>query len=263
MITRAIRHCTIVLALAAVFLAGAALVARVHAEPSGPVAAIGKAHKVADAESANAHAQDATAATLGADTGKADETEDEAVDDDGDAAAAEGNHATATAEEAKPAAAPANAAGAPTAPAKPGESATADAPAAGVANVPSGAPRTVIPPAQITYDPAQHRDPFRPPSLTTTVAQNESPKTPLERYELGQLKLVGVITQGNGARAMVEDSAGLGYIVTNGTPIGSSGGVVTRIEPRRVLIEETVTNFYGEKEPKQIVMELPKEDRSP
>ena len=62
---------------------------------------------------------------------------------------------------------------------------------------------------------------------------------------------------------MVEDSAGLGYIITTGTPIGSSGGVVRSIEPRRVVIEESTRDFYGDAKPKEVVMELPQEDRSP
>jgi Tfp pilus assembly protein PilP len=110
------------------------------------------------------------------------------------------------------------------------------------------------------YDVAAHRDPFRPPRLSGTV----DARTPLETYQLGQLKLVGVVAQpSEGYRAMVEDSAGLGYIITTGTPIGSSGGVVRSIEPRRVVIEESTRDFYGEVKPKEVVMELPQEDRSP
>jgi Tfp pilus assembly protein PilP len=87
----------------------------------------------------------------------------------------------------------------------------------------------------------------------------------LETYQLGQLKLVGVVAQpaAGGYRAMVEDSAGLGYIITTGTPIGSSGGVVRSIEPRRVVIEESTHDFYGDVKSKEVVMELPQEDRSP
>ena len=51
--------------------------------------------------------------------------------------------------------------------------------------------------------------------------------------------------------------------VTTGTPIGSSGGVVRSIEPRRVVIEESTRDFYGDVKPKEVVMELPQEDRSP
>ncbi len=111
-----------------------------------------------------------------------------------------------------------------------------------------------------TYDVAAHRDPFRPPRLSGVI----DARTPLQTYQLGQLKLVGVIAQpSQGFRAMVEDSAGLGYIITTGTPIGSSGGVVRSIEPRRVVIEESTRDFYGDVKPKEVVMELPQEDRSP
>jgi hypothetical protein len=111
-----------------------------------------------------------------------------------------------------------------------------------------------------TYDVAAHRDPFQPPRLSGPV----DARTPLQTYQLGQLKLVGVVAQPSaGYRAMVEDSAGLGYIITTGTPIGSSGGVVRSIEPRRVVIEESTRDFYGEVKPKEVVMELPQEDRSP
>lgn len=111
------------------------------------------------------------------------------------------------------------------------------------------------------YDVTAHRDPFAPPRLNGVA----DAKTPLENYQLGQLKLVGVVEQPftGGYRAMVEDSAGLGYIITTGTPIGSSGGVVRSIEPRRVVIEESTRDFYGDVKPKEVVMELPQEDRSP
>ena len=115
--------------------------------------------------------------------------------------------------------------------------------------------------ARSPYDPTEHRDPFRPPRLNGTAQA----RTPLETYQLGQLKLVGVVAQpfAGGYRAMVEDSAGLGYIITTGTPIGSSGGVVRSIEPRRVVIEESARDFYGDVKSKEVVMELPQEDRSP
>ena len=111
-----------------------------------------------------------------------------------------------------------------------------------------------------TYDVTAHRDPFQPPQLGGAL----DARTPLETYQLGQLKLVGVVAQSSeGRRAMVEDSKGLGYIITTGTPIGSSGGVVRSIEPRRVVIEESTRDFYGDVKPKEVVMELPQEDRSP
>ena len=46
------------------------------------------------------------------------------------------------------------------------------------------------------YDPAGRRDPFRPPRANMTTAQGEI-RTPLQRYDIGQLKLVAVIYNAN------------------------------------------------------------------
>jgi Tfp pilus assembly protein PilP len=97
-----------------------------------------------------------------------------------------------------------------------------------------------------SYNPAGRRDPFRPFTL-------------LQRYDLGQLSVVGTVWELSPPRAMVEDSVGMGYIVTVGTPIGRNGGVVTAIEPQRVVVEERVLDFYGKEQVNRIVMETPKE----
>ena len=46
-------------------------------------------------------------------------------------------------------------------------------------------------------------------------------------------------------RAMLQDNSGMGYIVTPGTPIGRRRGVVKSIEPRRIVVEEHVIDYYG------------------
>ncbi len=52
----------------------------------------------------------------------------------------------------------------------------------------------------------------------------------------------------------------MGYIVSIGTPIGPSGGVVTAIERQKVIVEEKVVDFYGNEQVNRIVMETPKEE---
>ncbi len=201
-------------------------VATAAAASSGPVVAIEKAQAAATAESRRAHESDAQAARIFAPAS------------DGPSAASGTNASAATAS--VPAESSKTAATASTAPD------TQPAAKAGDGK----------------YDPSLHRDPFRPPNLTS-AAEKAVARTPLEGYEIGQLKLVGIVKDAGNVRAMVEDSAGLGYIVTTGTPIGLSGGVVRSIEQRRLLIQETTTNFYGEKQATEVVMELPQEDRSP
>ncbi len=111
------------------------------------------------------------------------------------------------------------------------------------------------------YDPTGKRDPFRPLFLMRRpAAQTVEPLTPLQRYEIGQLRLVGVVYNLAPPRAMVEDSSGLGFIVMPGTPIGPNGGVVTAIRPRQVVVEEWQTDVVGERHRKEHVLELPPED---
>jgi len=224
------------LGLAIAFRPGPVVAAPGDGVLSGPMAAIAKARAAADQADKRAAASDTKAA--------------QAID--GEAAP----HAEAKAAEETP-----NTAGSVVSDAAPQHHAPGkvEDQAQGESAAPQGAAQGKEP-VHVKYDVSAHRDPFMPPRLNGTA----DARTPLETYQLGQLKLVGVVAQlPSGYRAMVEDSAGLGYIITTGTPIGSSGGVVRSIEPRRVVIEESTRDFYGELKPKEVVMELPQEDRSP
>lgn len=114
---------------------------------------------------------------------------------------------------------------------------------------------------EYSYDPSGKRDPFRPLFLLRRpAAQSVEPLTPLQRYEIGQLRLVGVVFDLAPPRAMVEDSSGLGFIVTPGTAIGPNGGVVTAIRPRQVVVEEWQTDVIGQRHKKEFVLELPADE---
>jgi type IV pilus assembly protein PilP len=111
------------------------------------------------------------------------------------------------------------------------------------------------------YKAAGKRDPFRPFALQHETPVNTEPLTPLQRYEIGQLKLVGIVYNVTPPRAMVEDDQGLGFILTPGTPVGPNGGVVTAIEPRQVVVVEWQTDVIGEKHRKEYILELPSEEK--
>jgi type IV pilus assembly protein PilP len=121
---------------------------------------------------------------------------------------------------------------------------------------PTAIARAVEPPADLPYDAAGRRDPFRPPRAGNTAARTGEARTPLQRYEIGQLRLVAVIYETREPRAVVEDDQGLGYIVKGGTPIGPNGGLVQIIERGRMVIEEDSVDFYGEHHRTNVVMEL-------
>ena len=100
------------------------------------------------------------------------------------------------------------------------------------------------------YDPRGKRDPF-----VSFIKVEERRKAgvdtaalpPLQRYDLGELKFVGVIWTKKGALALVEDAEGKGYSVTVGTRIGRSGGVVSRITGKEILVREEFVGNRGEK----------------
>jgi type IV pilus assembly protein PilP len=114
-------------------------------------------------------------------------------------------------------------------------------------------PATTFQQEEAQYDPHGLRDPFRPPSADVG---SDDELTPLQRYQLGQLKLVAVIYDTRFPRAVVEDEAGLGYILQIGTPIGPNNGAVKAIEPGRVVVREETTDFYGEPQAAEVIIEL-------
>jgi Tfp pilus assembly protein PilP len=97
------------------------------------------------------------------------------------------------------------------------------------------------------YDPTGRRDPF----VSFVRVESEKLKTdvtmlpPLQRYELGELKYVGVIWERRGARALVEDGEGKGYSVLVGTHIGRNGGVVSRITDKEIVVREEFPGVRG------------------
>jgi type IV pilus assembly protein PilP len=101
------------------------------------------------------------------------------------------------------------------------------------------------------------RDPFRPYTLTErSTGRPRQNLSPLERYDLGQLKLVGVVWHVKEPNAMIEDSVGLGYIIKVGTPIGTNEGKVKAIKPNEVIVEEAYVDLFGAKKKRDVSMKL-------
>ena len=108
------------------------------------------------------------------------------------------------------------------------------------------------------YSPAGKVDPFLPLFEEKPVAPEETadaekqkkkrrmPLTPLERVDLSQLKLVGIIQAPSGNKALVEEASGKGYIIKKGTFIGIHAGRVLEIQKDRVVVEEEVENVLGQ-----------------
>jgi Tfp pilus assembly protein PilP len=107
------------------------------------------------------------------------------------------------------------------------------------------------------YTPLGKRDPFVPtPTKTEARRVKKSNPSPLEQFELGQLKLVGIVWDVKEPRAMVEDASGLGYIIRLGTPIGANEGKVKAIKPDEVVVEEYYLDLYGARKSRDFSMKL-------
>jgi type IV pilus assembly protein PilP len=117
-------------------------------------------------------------------------------------------------------------------------------------------------PAQ--YDPTGKIDPFAPLFQDKPVAirkqkrKKRIPQTPLERIDLSQLKLVGIILASSGNRALVEEASGKGYVIKKGTYIGTNSGKVVKIKKEKVIVEEEFENVFGKITTRQREIKLPK-----
>ena len=105
------------------------------------------------------------------------------------------------------------------------------------------------------------------PAAATRLLRSWSMKTkktksgerpPLERFNLSEFKLSGIVWGGFGYSAMLEGPDGKGYFVRQGSVLGPNRGVVKKITQNTMIIEEKYKTYTGETERKEIMLELRK-----
>ncbi|RQD63912.1 pilus assembly protein PilP [Desulfonatronovibrio magnus] len=122
-------------------------------------------------------------------------------------------------------------------------------------------------PAPYIYEPRPGVDPFTPfirqrieeEAVRQQDEEPPRPLTPLERVEISQLKLVGIIWRDDplfNPKAMVEMPDGKGLIIQTGTRVGRNRGEVVMILPQEVIVSETVTTMFGETETRNTTLKL-------
>jgi type IV pilus assembly protein PilP len=111
---------------------------------------------------------------------------------------------------------------------------------------------------QFVYNAVGRRDPFAPLISKTEIKERAGSRPPLERYNISEFKLTGIVWGGFGYNAMVEGPDGKGYFVRVGTVIGPNKGMIKKISKDTMVIEEKFKNFTGKIERKQIVIEMRK-----
>jgi type IV pilus assembly protein PilP len=119
--------------------------------------------------------------------------------------------------------------------------------------------------SEFTYDPAGKPDPFEPliSEIFTTKSpgtKRRVPLTPLQKYDLNELKLVAVIRGAKEPVAMVEDSTGHGYFLKKGMSIGKSDGVIREIKNGSVVVEEKTYDVSGDLQTKLVTLGLHKSE---
>ncbi len=96
------------------------------------------------------------------------------------------------------------------------------------------------------YNPIGKRDPFRSFLSFGTRTEETTPRTPLQKYEIDQYRLVGIIWGVDRPRALVEDPEGIGHVMEIGTYIGRNWGKVTQITAGEVVVTEEYQTLDGE-----------------
>jgi type IV pilus assembly protein PilP len=113
---------------------------------------------------------------------------------------------------------------------------------------------------EYSYNPAGKPDPFKP-FIQLTPAKKVSgslPLTPLQKFDISQLKLVAIISTPEGNIALVEDATGKGYFLKKGTLVGKNDGKVTKILKDKVIIEEVYQDVLGRTKTNEISLSLHK-----
>ena len=106
------------------------------------------------------------------------------------------------------------------------------------------------------------RDPFQPFAginpAGTKPGGSMGPDT-LQRLSLSQVYLVGVIMSKQN-RALIQDSSGMGFIITEGTLIGENNGIVTKITKDSLTVKQHFKDYMGCVSTREVVLALRKEE---
>ena len=116
------------------------------------------------------------------------------------------------------------------------------------------------------FDFSNKKDPFKPfvavksEPLNTANALKKAKRNslPIHSFDVGQFKLIGIISGGRENRAMVTDPGGKGYVLRVGMLIGKNDGKVVSITPNGVDILEQFRDDNGRIHKENIKLTLPR-----
>jgi len=109
------------------------------------------------------------------------------------------------------------------------------------------------------YTSEGNRDPF----LTLIRPKKEAAEhgaTPLESYDVSQMKLVGVVRDAKRFYALMRLPDGKHYNVFKGTPVGLHSGTVIGISLDAVVVRQYIYDYKGRLQTEDSVLRLRKEE---
>ena len=111
-----------------------------------------------------------------------------------------------------------------------------------------------------SYDPKSRRDPFQSLTRLIKVDKTRAEMPPLQRIQISDLKLLGIMWGGYGYYGLVQTPDGKGYTVKEGMLMGTNNGVITTITDKAIIVSEPSVDITGKKITKDLEILLrPKE----
>ncbi|MFA7060839.1 MAG: pilus assembly protein PilP [Pedobacter sp.] len=116
------------------------------------------------------------------------------------------------------------------------------------------------------FDFSNKKDPFKPFAIVNAT-QRLSPESarqalrdalPIHSFDVGQFKLIGIVTGGKENKAMVTDPNGKGYVLRVGMAIGKNEGHVTAITNNGVDVVDQLRDDNGRVRKENIRLTLPR-----
>ncbi len=107
-----------------------------------------------------------------------------------------------------------------------------------------------------SYDPKSRRDPFQ--SLTKMIksASLQSQMPPLQRVQISDMKLLGIMWGGYGYYGLVQTPDGKGYTVKEGMLLGTNNGIIKTITDKAIIVSEPTVDIAGRKSTKEVELLL-------
>jgi Tfp pilus assembly protein PilP len=111
-----------------------------------------------------------------------------------------------------------------------------------------------------TYTSAGNRDPFLSLIKPKTSRERTEGATPLESYDLSQMKLVAVVSDARKGYALLRLPDGKHYTALLGTPMGLHAGKITSILSDSIVVEEHLYDYKGRLKTEEKILRLRKEE---